>query len=201
MDDVITDLINPFRSLATALEERDQYTASHNNRTKLIALDIGKQCGLETLDLTLLMIAACMHDIGKIGIPDRILLKAGALDAEEWGIMKTHPEHGFRILNTVESPYATPVAGAVRHHHEAFDGGGYPDGKGGEDIPVLSRIIALADCYDAMATSRPYRPGKPHDDIMRVIYEDDEYKYDPYLRDKLTNCLVHSPFRAQNVET
>jgi HD-GYP domain-containing protein (c-di-GMP phosphodiesterase class II) len=193
-------LTNPFRSLIAALEKRDEYTACHDQRTKLIALDIGEQCSLEAEELTILEIAASVHDIGKIGIPDRILLKPGRLDAEEWEVMKTHPEHGFLILGTVESPYAESVANVVRNHHEAFDGSGYPDGKHSEEIPVLSRIIALADCYDAMATSRPYRPGKPHSFIMKVLHEDNEYKYDPYLRKKLVTCLENSPLRAQQSE-
>lgn len=193
-------LTNPFRSLIAALEKRDEYTAGHDQRTKLIALDIGEQCSLEAEELAILEIAASVHDIGKIGIPDRILLKPGRLDAEEWEVMKTHPEHGFLILGTVESPYAESVASVVRNHHEAFDGSGYPDGKHSEDIPILSRIIALADCYDAMATSRPYRPGKPHSFIMKVIHEDSGYKYDPYLRKKLVACLENSPLRAQQSE-
>ena len=200
MNDSFSNLTNPFRSLVTALEKRDEYTAGHDQRTKLIAVDIGEQCSLEAKDLGLLEIAASVHDIGKIGIPDRILLKAGRLDAEEWEVMKTHSEYGFRILSSVESPHASSVADVVRYHHEAFDGSGYPDGKSSEEIPVLSRIIALADCYDAMATSRPYRPGKPHSFIMKVIHEENEYKYDPYLREKLVTCLENSPLRAQQSE-
>lgn len=186
------------RSLSAALKERDEYTAEHDDRTRSFVMEFGRCLKLETRELEFLGIVASVHDVGKIGVPDRVLLKPGRLDAEEWAVMQTHSDCGYRILKTVETDCASAVAVAVRHHHEAYDGSGYPAGLAGDDIPLLSRIVALADSYDAMATTRSYRSSKPHEAIMRIMHEESGGKFDPYLFGKFTECIERSPLRARH---
>jgi HD-GYP domain-containing protein (c-di-GMP phosphodiesterase class II) len=104
-------------------------------------------------------LGAILHDVGKIGIADSILLKPGPLTDEEWGVMRTHPEIGERMLQSIE--FVHPALPIVRHHHERWDGGGYPDGLGKEDIPLGARIVSVCDSFDAMVSDRPYRKGMP----------------------------------------
>jgi response regulator RpfG family c-di-GMP phosphodiesterase len=175
------DLQNQVDVLTRALQERDEYTRAHCDRIVTIALELGMRCHLSSRELGVLRMAAAVHDVGKVGIPDRVLLKPGRLDAAEWEIMQSHAERGQRLLLAIRHDDIAPVALVVRHHHEHFDGGGYPDSLAGEDIPILSRIIALADSYDAMATTRPYHLPRSHDGIMAILLEEKGRKYDPYL--------------------
>ena len=168
-------------ALSFALCQRDEDTARHSHRTSALALALGEACGLDRRQLALLELAGQVHDLGKIGVPDRVLLKPGPLDADEWALMKQHPENGSRIVQKLSGDHVETVALAVRHRHEAFDGSGYPDGLAGEHIPVLARIVALADCYDAMATTRPYRRAKTHEEIMGILYAESGSHFDPYL--------------------
>ncbi|MBI3285236.1 MAG: HD domain-containing protein [Burkholderiales bacterium] len=189
-------LSEQLKALSAAVKERDEYTASHCERTAALAVEVGEACKLDHLELDLLRIAASAHDIGKVGIPDRVLLKLDGFNAEEWAIMQSHAERSYRILSSIHAEHIDTIATAVRHHHEAFDGGGYPDGLAGEDIPYFSRIIALADSYDAMATTRPYHRPKSHQNIMRVLHEENAGKYDPYLRQKFSALIENSSFKA-----
>jgi HD-GYP domain-containing protein (c-di-GMP phosphodiesterase class II) len=175
------DLQNQVRVLTLALQERDEYTRCHCDRIVSISLELGIRCSLSARELRMLRIAAAVHDVGKVGIPDRVLLKPGRLDPAEWEIMQSHAERGQRLLMAIQHESIEPVAIVVRHHHEGFDGGGYLDGLAGEDIPILSRIIALADSYDAMATTRPYHRPRSHEEIMAILLEQQGHKYDPYL--------------------
>jgi len=185
-----------FRALAIALTARDRYTGDHCGRTCVICADMGESCGLSARELMLLHTAAVMHDVGKVAIPDRVLLKPGRLDAAEWAEMRTHSERGEAILLALQVDDMNIVANIVRHHHEGFDGSGYPDGLAGEAIPLLARIIALADSYDAMATERPYHPLRTHAQVMDVIAQEQGAKYDPYLCGKLARIIETSQYRA-----
>lgn len=142
-------------ALITALEAREPYTKGHSVRVAKYSLAIADQLGLNEQDRHQLHMSALLHDIGKIGVPDSILLKEGKLTHEEFAVMKTHPEIGARILSNVES--LSQMLPIIRHHHERHDGQGYPDGLSGAAIPLLARIISVADTYDAMTTTRPYR--------------------------------------------
>lgn len=199
MKEPLQALFNYLKILGIAIKERDENTAGHSDRTCELATALGTCCGLSSHELALLRIASPVHDIGKIGIPDHVLLKPGRLDTTEWEIMKSHAERGFRILSSIQDEDMALIATAVRHHHEHFDGHGYPHGLSGEKIPLLSRVLALADSYDAMATTRAYHQPKSHACIMGILHEEDGGKYDPYLRRKFSSLIETSPFRARNV--
>jgi HD-GYP domain-containing protein (c-di-GMP phosphodiesterase class II) len=179
-------------SLSVALEERDSDTRLHSDRVVDIAMDIGRRCGMSKDELSLLWLSAAFHDVGKIGIPDSVLRKPGVLDMEEWETMKTHAIVGEKILRAVKAPGMDWVADAVRHHHESFDGSGYPDGLVAEEIPFMARIIAIADGYDAMVTSRPYHAGLSHDEVMETMREKAGEKYDPELFRQFQEALANS---------
>jgi putative nucleotidyltransferase with HDIG domain len=146
-------------ALVATLDARDQYTAGHSTAVAIYARDIAVRMGLSDEEQNLIHLCGLVHDIGKIGLPAGLLEKPGALTLEERRQMETHSEIGERILANVED-YAE-IAGVVRHHHERVDGHGYPDGLAGDAIPLLSRIIAVADAYDAMTSDRPYRDAMP----------------------------------------
>lgn len=182
--------------LGAALHERDAYTREHGDRVMHVALALGRSVDLDSQDLGRLHAAALLHDIGKIGIPDEVLLNPGVLDAQQRTVMRSHAERGEKILRSIPGDDAYLVADAVRHHHEAFDGGGYPDNLSGEDIPVLSRIISIVDNYDAMASRRVYHLAHDHDYIIEVMHEESGQKHDPYLLDKFMNVIERSPLRV-----
>lgn len=140
-----------------ALAVRDSYTREHSRRVVALAESIGVRLGLDPHAMDILSLAAGFHDIGKIGIPDRILLKSGDLSEQEYEDIKTHPVIGASMLRSLGHPLLDKVADCVMHHHERWDGQGYPDGLAGEAIPMLSRIVAVVDAYDAMTTTRSYR--------------------------------------------
>jgi diguanylate cyclase (GGDEF)-like protein/putative nucleotidyltransferase with HDIG domain len=146
-------------SLSATVDARDAYTAGHSRRVQQLALAIGRELGLSQAELELLGHAALFHDIGKLGIPDAILLKPSGLTDDEWVIMASHAEEGASIINRLG--FLSDAVPAIRHHHERFDGQGYPEGLGGEDIPLGARIIHVADAFDSMLTTRVYRPARP----------------------------------------
>jgi len=144
-------------ALAEAIEKKDRYTGGHTKRVVHYSMCIAQYLDLSHEELERIRLGAVLHDIGKIGIEDKILKKAAPLDPYEWPVMKTHPEMGFQIMKRVEG--LKDVIGGMRFHHERWDGKGYPLGLKGEEIPLIARIIAVADTYDAMVSTRPYRKG------------------------------------------
>jgi putative two-component system response regulator len=147
-------------SLALGVEARDPYTGDHCARLARYGADLGKHLGLGHDDLVALKRGGYLHDLGKVTIPDVILKKHSGLSPEEWEIMKRHPITGEEICRPLKSlRLALPI---IRHHHEHWNGTGYPDGLAGEDIPLLARILQVVDVYDALATSRPYKPALSH---------------------------------------
>jgi HD-GYP domain-containing protein (c-di-GMP phosphodiesterase class II) len=182
--------------LSVALDERDRPTQEHSNRVSRFCDEIGRACGLTSHDLGLLQLASILHDVGKIGIPDEVLKKPGKFDASDWEIMKTHSERGQRIILATGMEDATEIARIVRHHHERIDGRGYPDGLAGESIPILARIVAVADAYDAMARLRPYGTRRTHGEIMDELQREAGSQHDPYLVTKLAAIIESSQFRA-----
>jgi HD-GYP domain-containing protein (c-di-GMP phosphodiesterase class II) len=174
-------LLTQTSCLNIALRERDPYTEDHASRVDVMSRQLGIKCGLSSHELNLLKGAAKLHDIGKIGIPDRILLKFGSLDADEWEVMKTHAELGERICLSIAHRDAEQIASIVRHHHEYYNGAGYPDGLAGEAIPICSRIISIVDSYDAMKTARPYHRARTHQEVMAVIDQESATKTDPLI--------------------
>lgn len=169
--------------IISALEARDPYTSHHSSRVAEMTETI---CGLLELDeeeKEVYHIAAHLHDIGKIGIRDNVLLKEGKLNDEEWKIMKSHSEQGYNILMNARS--FERVADVVRSHHERYDGKGYPDGLKGVDIPLGARIIAIADSIDAMISDRPYRKGMDISVCKDKIIKNMGIMYDPIIAEKV----------------
>jgi diguanylate cyclase (GGDEF)-like protein/putative nucleotidyltransferase with HDIG domain len=146
-------------SLSATVDARDAYTAGHSRRVQQLALAIGRELGLSQAELDLLGHAALFHDIGKLAIPDAILLKPASLTAEEWELMQRHADEGARIIDRLG--FLNDAVPAIRHHHERFDGTGYPDGLKAEEIPLGARIIHVADALDSMLTTRIYRAARP----------------------------------------
>ncbi|MGZ8707379.1 MAG: HD-GYP domain-containing protein, partial [Gaiellaceae bacterium] len=164
-------------ALVATLDARDRYTAGHSEAVAMYARDIAAEFGWSAKDQQLVDLCGLVHDIGKIGLPPGLLEKPGALTPEERLQMETHSEIGERILANVDD-YAE-IAVIVRHHHERWDGGGYPDGLTGEDIPMISRVLAVADAYDAMTSHRPYRAALPSAEARRRLRESTESQFDP----------------------
>jgi putative two-component system response regulator len=162
-------------SLAHAVEAKDPYTAGHAQRVTAYAVCMGRACG--GIDLEQFRLAGQLHDVGKIGVPDVVLNKPAPLTAEEFDLVRQHPAAGWRILEPlIDDPL---VIGVVRWHHERWDGGGYPDGLRGPDIPLPARIIAVADTLDAMTSHRSYRSALPWSAAVAEIRRGDGTQFDP----------------------
>jgi putative two-component system response regulator len=157
-------------ALAQTVEQRDVYTGQHCQRLAVASVMLGEALGLSHSDLTALYRGGYLHDIGKISIPDAILFKQGLLCEEEWEVMRSHPVRGEEICQPMKSLW--PVLPIIRNHHERWDGTGYPDGLAGEDIPLLARILQVADIYDALITERPYKPALSHDQAFALMEEE-----------------------------
>jgi putative nucleotidyltransferase with HDIG domain len=155
------------RALAAALDARDPYTAGHSERVSMLSVAIARVLALSAEAVNVIRLGALLHDIGKIGIPDAVLLKAGPLSPTEFDIIKQHPVVGARILRTV--PFLIPHIPIVELHHERPDGLGYPYGLRGDDIPMAARIVHVADAYDAITTKRAYRSARPPGNALREL--------------------------------
>lgn len=164
-------------SLNQLLDLKDLNTGIHSTRLAEWALHVGGELGLDGVALADLEIAALLHDIGKIGIPDAILNKPARLTAEEYELMKKHPEYGWIVLRQV--PGFERASLLILHHHESFDGKGYPAGLKNDEIPIGSRVVAVIDSFDAMVSSRPYRQGLPFEEAARRLIEASGTQFDP----------------------
>lgn len=154
-------------ALAEAVERRDPYTGGHLHRVVAYSLALGEALGLDLDALEELRLGATLHDIGKIGVPDAVLLKAGPLDETEQEVMRRHASDGASIVSRIAD--LRPLVPIVRNHHERWDGSGYPDGLRGDQIPLAARIVSVADTFDAMTTSRPYRKSLPSEKAAQEI--------------------------------
>ncbi|MBI3271746.1 MAG: response regulator [Planctomycetes bacterium] len=170
---------NVIRALARAVEAKDAYTEKHTERVAQFSVKLGKASGFTGADLHNLEMGAMIHDIGKIGVGESVLNKPGKLDEAEFKSIMTHPVIGAEICR----PLATllPAISSVRHHHERFDGRGYPDGLKGEGIPLEARIVAIADAFDAMTSDRPYRKGMAVEVAVRILREGAGTQWDAEL--------------------
>lgn len=157
-------------ALALAAERRHATTLGHGRRLASLCARLGEQLGLSREDLRILRCAAYLHDVGKVAIPDAILLKSGPLTDDEWDVMHTHTIYGEEICRRLGD--LAPVLPVIRHHHEKWDGSGYPDGLRGEEIPLLARILQVADIYDALTTPRPYKRGMSSAEAIAVLREE-----------------------------
>jgi putative two-component system response regulator len=164
-------------SLAAAVEAKDAYTERHTHRVAESARHIGMKMGLAERALDALYRGGIIHDIGKIGVPDAILLKQGPLNAEERRRMRMHPVIGESIVKPLRT--GANLLPIIRHHHEHFDGTGYPDGLAGRAIPHLARIVSVCDAYDALVTDRPYRKAKSPEEAIEILQDGAGRQWDP----------------------
>lgn len=167
------------RTILKALDVKDNYTFGHSMRVAYFSLVTGTEAGLTPEEMYELELSAIFHDIGKIGTPDAVLNKPSRLSEEEFQIMKQHPEQSFEILK--DFPEFQKIATNARLHHERFDGRGYPFGLKGNDIPIAARIILIADTFDAMTSTRPYRKGLPYDVAFEELIQFSGTQFDPQL--------------------
>jgi HD-GYP domain-containing protein (c-di-GMP phosphodiesterase class II) len=161
------------------LDLKDLNTGVHSTRLAEWGMRVGQELGLDESELQNLEVAALLHDIGKVGIPDSILKKPGKLDEEEYALMKKHPEYGWAVLRML--PGFERAALDILHHHESFDGKGYPAGLKETEIPIVSRIVTVIDAFDAMVSSRPYRAGLPHEEAVRRLILSSGTQFDPVV--------------------
>jgi diguanylate cyclase (GGDEF)-like protein/putative nucleotidyltransferase with HDIG domain len=182
-------------SLSATVDARDAYTAGHSRRVQQLALAIGRELGLSQAELDLLGHAALFHDIGKLAIPDAILLKPASLTADEWALMQRHADEGARIIDRLG--FLNDAVPAIRHHHERFDGTGYPEGLAGEDIPLGARIIHVADALDSMLTTRIYRAARPADEALEELRRGSGAQFCPRCVSALERLLQADASDAQ----
>lgn len=182
-------------ALTKAVDAKDAYTAGHSTRVSLYARVIGKSMGMPHKDLVKLKVEALFHDIGKIGIPDNVLLKEGKLTDEEYAIIKTHPVTGSKILSPV-SMLANIIPG-VKHHHERYDGRGYPEGLAGQAIPLNARILAIADAFDAMTTDRSYRRKMSFEAALDEVERCAGTQFDPEIARHFLNRFKDNDYLAR----
>lgn len=176
------------RSLVTILEARDPYTRGHSERVAELSANMATQMGLAPDRIEMLKQTAILHDIGKLGIHEAILCKKEKLTERDWELLRTHPALGEDILKPVSLD--PEILAAVRGHHERHDGTGYPDRIAGEDIHVFSRILSVADAYDAMTTTRSYRQAMKHDEAIAELKKHSGSQFDPKIIDLLIRCLT-----------
>lgn len=184
--------LSTIETLAMAIDAKDQVTHGHIRRVQRFAVGLAKSLGVtDERQLRAIEAAALLHDMGKLAIPEFILNKPGKLTTREFSVMKTHAAVGADLLSSIQFPY--PVVPIVRHHHENWDGSGYPDGIRGSDIPLGARILSVVDCYDALTSDRPYRPAMSAEDALDILAQRRGKMYDPlvvdaFVRDHAVLC-------------
>ncbi len=179
-------LVGLTRSLTAAIDAKDSYTFGHSERVGRIAVELGRELRLHEEELSDIYLAGLLHDIGKIGVPDAVLGKKGPLTDEEFEQIKQHPTIGYRIL--VDLKPIRHLLPGVLYHHERYDGKGYPEGLAGEAIPLLARVLAVADSYDAMSTARPYRTAMPHSRVQEILRDGAGTQWDGRIIEAFLRC-------------
>jgi len=184
-------VINVVKSLVYAIEAKDEYTRGHSERVSHYCMEMAERLDLDEDQKRDLQWASILHDVGKIGIPEAILNKAGKLESEEYAIIKEHPRKGYHILRPLDQ-LAGSLPG-ILHHHERYDGLGYPSGLKGEEIPLNARIIAIADTFDAIHSSRAYRPAGSREQALAIVREAAGIQLDPYLVEVFFQVVSRDP--------
>lgn len=180
-------MVNMIRTLVSAIEAKDHYTSGHSERVALYTKRLAQQMGYDESDVEKLYLSGLLHDVGKIGVSDAVLKKDGKLTDEEYAEIARHPDEGWSILSDLEQlRYVLP---GVLHHHERWDGRGYPDGLAGKSIPLDGRVMAVADAYDAMTSDRPYRSGMPTEKAESILREGAGSQWDPECIEAFFACL------------
>jgi len=188
-ESIYSNVLDTFRSLVASVQVRDHYTEEHCFRVRELSTQIGRAMHCSDKEIESLKIAGILHDVGKIAIPDNILLKSGRLTAEEFGIIKTHSEVGEQILRPIL--LFDQERTIILHHHERWDGGGYPAGLGKTKIPMLSRILSVADSFDAMTNTRPYRPAMDESAAIKELKDNRNRQFDGEIVDAFLTLLPH----------
>mgnify|MGYP005838645849 CR=1 FL=1 len=192
--------VNSIRMIATAIDAKDPYTKGHSERVCAYSLAIGKELGLSNVELEEIRVSAMLHDVGKIGIDDRVLRKPTALNEDEFSMIKSHPFKGAQIMEPV--PQLKKIIPGIKYHHENWSGGGYPDGLKGEDIPLIARIIAISDTFDAMTTDRPYQKAMSPKYAAEKIRSLTSKRFDPKIVEAFLKAFEKGEIDAKknNVE-
>jgi HD-GYP domain-containing protein (c-di-GMP phosphodiesterase class II) len=191
--------LSSIQMLAGAVDEKDPYTKGHSDRVTRYSVIIATEMGLSKEEIEKIRISAQLHDVGKIGIEDRILKKPGALTPEEFEIMKTHTTKGAAILRSVEM--LKDMLPGIELHHESLDGRGYPFGLKGDQIPLMPRIIMVADTFDAMTTNRPYQAAMDAEYVIRIINSLANTKFDPHVVEAMTKVFESGKLRVHRAAT
>lgn len=171
--------LGALKALTASIDAKDRYTCGHSERVALLAAHLAKSLGLDPAMAERVHICGLVHDVGKIGIPERVLTKPGRLTDEEMSLIKQHPEIGHRIIRDI--PMMDDILGGVLHHHERWDGGGYPHGLRGSSIPLFARLLCLADTFDAMSSTRSYRAALPREEVLEELAKNAGSQFDPEL--------------------
>lgn len=187
-DSIYENMTSTLMALVASIQARDHYTEEHSGRVTESVVKIAERMNLPMIEMEKLRIAALLHDIGKIAIPDNVLLKPDSLTAEEYEIIKSHPVIGDEILSHI--PLLDDERKIIRHHHERWDGKGYPGGLSGNDIPFLARLMAVADSYDAMTSDRPYRKGLSLEEAIRELEGNKNTQFDEKVVDVFLEVLA-----------
>ncbi len=190
-------LASVVKAMSSAIDAKDPYTCGHSDRVARVAVRIAKELGCNSSTLHTVYMAGLLHDVGKIGISDEVLRKPGALTKEEYEHIKQHPELGYRILADLKQ--LSSILPAVLHHHEQWDGRGYPCSLAGEDIPEIARIMAVADAFDAMTSDRPYRPGMADDKVNQILKDGSGKQWDPHVVEAFFNAREDITAISKNV--
>jgi HD-GYP domain-containing protein (c-di-GMP phosphodiesterase class II) len=184
---------NTLKGWSAALELREHETAGHSQRVVEVTLDLARRMCVDEEFMIHIQRGALLHDIGKMGIPDSILLKPGQLSDDEWVAMRQHPTFAYRMLSTID--YLKPALEIPYCHHEKWDGSGYPRGLKGEEIPLAARIFSIVDVWDALSHDRPYRPAWPLKDVIDYCKNQSGKQFDPQVVDKFVETIAsHGPF-------
>lgn len=187
LNDLLDKADTVIAAMANAIEAKDKYTEGHNDRVSKLAVMLAERAGLSIMEMEQVRMGGILHDIGKIGIPDKVLNKNGPLDDDEFLMITSHPGQGEKILRPLRS--LKEVGTIVLHHHERFDGRGYPTGLAGEDIPLAARIVAIADSFDAMTTNRPYREALSLGKTVAELEQGAGVIWDPELVNMFIDAL------------
>lgn len=199
-ESLLASNLETLQVLGSAIAKKDSDTDAHNSRVTIYAVHLAESAGLPEEEIRKLIKGAFLHDVGKIGIRDAVLLKPGRLDAHEFEVMKTHVDHGLDIV--ARSGWLRDTKEVVGGHHEKFDGSGYPQGRRADEIPTGARVFAIADVFDALTSRRPYKEPIPYGETMRILIEGRGTHFDPHLLDRFSDIAseLHTKYCGREDE-